>query len=493
MRNSIHHNPLFLKHFGKLFVLLFFVSLLSVSCGSSGDGRVSGGNSAPKGISKGVITKTDSSSVSVNGVDFNTERASITIDDQPGSPDDLEVGMVVSVNGRIDDNGTTGAADTIEFEEEIQGPIDSFDTLNNSLVVLGRTVTIDNTTKIIDENGILLAFSDLMQNDMLEVSGLTFTDGSIQATYIKRKSGLFVESLSEVELKGKIKMLDKIAKTFFISNQAVDYKGSVFFEDMLESDLAEGLFVEVEGTRDSGGILNATKIEREDETLDIHENEEVEIEAVVTDFGSAASFSLGGQAVITNANTRFEGGASDDIALNVRLEVEGRINSGGVLLAEKVKFKGNRIKMETDVEGIDPTNNTVTLFGQAVRINGATEMEDDSSIQKSHFSFSDIALGDRLKIKAYLADGLITATRVEREDPESEVKLQGPVEMVSDPELTILSVTVITGGNTRFEDISENIITAGDFFDQIGSNVSVKVKGSLSSGDIFAEEIEIED
>ncbi|MEC4678368.1 MAG: DUF5666 domain-containing protein [Nitrospirota bacterium] len=494
MNKSIQNNQYSVKYFGKLFLPLFFISVLSVSCGSSGgDGGISSGTSAPTDVSKGVITKTDANNVSVNGVDFNTRNTSVTIDDQAGSQDDLEVGMVVSINGRIDDNGNTGEAEHIEFEEEIQGPIDSIDAVNNRLVVLGRTVIIDGATRIVDENGSPLTFSDLLENDMLEVSGLIFTDDTIQATYIKKKFDLFFDDLSEVELKGTIKMLDVVAKIFFISNQAIDYNGSVQFEDMLESDLGEGLFVEVEGTRDSSGTLKARKIEKEDDRLHNNENTKVEIEAIVTAFTSSTSFSLSGQAVTTNANTRFEGGASDDIALNVRLEVEGRINASGVLVAKEIKFHGKRIKMESDVESIDTTNNTVTLFGQAVLINGATKMEDDSSVRKNDFLFSDIAPGDRLEIKAYLSDGVIIATKVEREDPKSEVKLQGPVGMVSDPDLKILSVTVLTNGSTTFEGRSENNITASDFFSQISTGVSVKVEGRLFSGDIVAEKIEIED
>ncbi len=493
MKHSIHVNQLSLKYYGKLFVPLFFVLVLSVSCGSSGEGGISSGTSAPTGVSKGVITKMDASSMSVNGVDFSTENAVVTIDDQPGSQSDLEVGMLVNVNGRIDDNGNTGEAEHIEFEEEIQGPIDGIDAVNNSLLVLGRTVILDSATKIVDENGSPLIFSDLMVNDILEVSGLTFTNDAIQATYIKKKFDLFVDDLSEVELKGTIRMLDVVAKTFSISNQAVDYNGSVRFEDMFESDLSEGLFVEVEGTRDSSGILNARKIEAEDNRLHNNENTKVEIEAIVTAFTSSTSFSISGQAVTTNTNTRFEGGAPDDIALNVRLEVEGRINASGVLVATKIKFHGNRIKMEADVENIDAANNTITLFGQVVLINGATEMKDDSSSHEGNFLFSDISPGDRLEIKAYLSDGVIIATHLEREEPSFEVKLQGPVEMVSDPDLKILSVTVITHSSTIFQGRSENNITASDFFSQISTGVSVKVKGSLSSGDIIAEEIEIED
>ena len=84
----------------------------------------------------GVIT--GFGSVIVNGVKFETDATDVdTDDDDQGNEDDLEVGMVVTISGTVDEDGTTGDASEISYDEEIQGPIDSVDLADESFVILG--------------------------------------------------------------------------------------------------------------------------------------------------------------------------------------------------------------------------------------------------------------------------------------------------------------------------------------------------------------------
>lgn len=484
-----------MNYFMKKLIPIGLIALLSASCGSSGDGSSSignpnnGGNSGGvsggiggTGISQGTIE--GFGSVIVNGVKFNTDNATFTVDDNPGTQDDLAIGMVVRVD--VKDDGTT--ANHIEFESEVEGPVEGRDNANNTLTVLGRTVIVDDNTKIEDSVGATVAFDTLETDDMLEVSGLVFSDDRVQATRIERLDDSFVNGVTEVELKGTIKSLNVTLKTFVIGTQLIDYTGVTF-----NGTLADGLFVEVKGTRNASNVLNATRIEQED-GLTPSETQQVEIEGLVTAFTSSASFSVSGQAVSTNSATVFEDGAPDDLVANVRLEVEGRI-TGGVLVAKKVQFRGNRIKIEANVQTISTSPNTVTLLGLPVRINSATEIEDDSSINDSNLTFSEIQVGDRLEIRGYLTgtgnNRVVVATEVDREDVDSDILLQAPVDLLANPELTLLGVTVNTSSSV-FKDRSDNTLSPTAFFNQVKLGDLVKAKGTLSGTTILAEEVEFE-
>ncbi len=472
-----------MTYFIKRIVPLVLITLLSVSCGSSGGGGNTSGGIGGTGISQGTIE--GFGSVIVNGVKFNTDNATFTVDDNPGTQADLAIGMVVRVD--VNDDGTT--ANHVEFESEVEGPVEGGrDDANNTLTVLGRTVIVDDNTKIEDRLGNAIPFNTLNNDDMLEVSGLVLSDDRVQATRIERRDDRFINDVTEVELKGKIKLLNAPPDTFVIGTQVINYSGVTF-----NGTLADGLFVEVKGTRNASNVLIATRIDQED-GLGTTENQHVEIEGMVNaPFTNSTSFSVGGQAVSTSASTIFESGASDDLAANVRIEVEGTI-TGGVLVAKKVQFRGNRIKIEGKVQITSTPPNTVTIMGIPVRVNSVTEMNDKSSLNDTDFNFSDIQVGQRLELRGYLTGGVVVATRVDREDvdPDGDVLLQAPVDLVANPDLTLLGVTVNTSSTLIFKDRNDNVLSAAAFFNQVKTGDLLKAKGTLSGTDILAEEVEFE-
>ncbi len=481
-----------MKYFMKILLPITLIALLSTSCGSSGgggsilgpgggDGRASGGIGGT-GISKGTLT--GFGSVIVNGVTFNTDTTTFTIDDNPdGTQDQLAIGMVVEVD--VAEDGTTAGA--VIFEPEVEGPLAARNNQKSTLTVLGRTVIVDGNTRIENASDQTLTFSELLTNNMLEISGLVFFDGRILATHIRYRDDIVFGPAITVELKGTIQALND--STFFIGTQEINHSDVVF-----TATLSNGLFVEVTGTLDSSNILNALQIDKED-LFNPEDGLEVEVEGLVTAFvpGNFTLFSVNAQAVLTNSATIFEDGSALDIGLNVRLEVEGII-VGGVLVAEKIQFRGGRIKIEAkvDPDSIILETQTFTVLGIPVRINGATEMKDDLE-EKDPFEFSDIKNNDYLEIKGYLtgsgANRVVVATKVEREDADSEVLLQAPVDSLANPDLILLGVRVKTG--SAFFNDGEMSRTA--FFNQVTIGDLVKVTGTLSGADIVAEEVELEE
>ncbi len=316
------------------YIAVLLLSFLSFSCGGGSDTQMASGGIGGTGISQGPIT--EFGSIFVNGVQFDTTEATVTIDDQSASANDLDLGMFVTVKGTIDPNGLTGKAQTIDFEEDVKGPIDSIDIPSNTLVVMEQTVRVDSRTQFKEVSG----FSALQVNDMLKVSGLPAANGIILATLIEVESEPFIPNQTQIEMIGTIQGLDTDNKIFFIGSQKVNYSGASF-EDMIESDLINGLLLEAEGTRDLDGVLNATRIEKEEALPELEEGIELELDGFVTSFTNPSIFSVSSQAVETTSETSFKDGFAGDIALNVHLEVEGTVNAEGVLIAEKISFPDN--------------------------------------------------------------------------------------------------------------------------------------------------------
>src|SRR5690242_1259650 len=83
-----------------------FCVLTVLSC-SGGGGGGTGAPTATSSVSAGAIT--GFGSVKLNGKEYQTPNTSFVVDGQPGSQNDLKVGMVVTVNGSLSSTGTRTA------------------------------------------------------------------------------------------------------------------------------------------------------------------------------------------------------------------------------------------------------------------------------------------------------------------------------------------------------------------------------------------------
>jgi hypothetical protein len=309
--------------------ICYFIILMTLtSCGTS-SGPSAGGGIGGTGISQGPIT--GFGSVFVNGVEFSTTTGTvITQNGNPSTESDLRIGMVVAVHGTFDANGTTGTADQIDFNDELDGPIQSINTGDQTILVMGQTVKVDAGTHYQSAAGL----NDLQNGNVIEVSGLPQADGTILATYIELKSTSCSPG-SEFEVKGAIRNLN--GSTFQINNLTVDYSGAVL--ENLPSGLGEGVLVEVKtGACYNGGVMIAGTVEGIRSEISGGAGTLVDLEGFVTRFASTADFDVEGQPVSTTGATVYENGTSGNLGLNVRVEVEGKLDANGVLIANKVSF-----------------------------------------------------------------------------------------------------------------------------------------------------------
>lgn len=472
---------------------LLIVGLLlpgGLSCGgggSHGGGTLAGGGIIGTGSATGAIT--GFGSVIVNGVRFGTAGSAITLDGAAGAEGDLDVGMVVRVDGTVNADGT-GAATRIEFEDLLEGPVDSVNATAGTFAALGQTVSTDDSTVF---DGTSLAA--LAAGQVVEVSGLVDAAGSLRATRVELKQAA-VPGVTELELKGVVGNFNAGNATFRLQNLTVNFSGAQLL-NAPPGGLADGLTVEVMSrTPPANGTLNALQVEVETPDPAPSAGTWLEIEGFVTRFASGVDFDVDGQAARTDAQTRFDRGTAADLAQNAKVEVEGTVGSDGILAAGKVSFRREPdIRIEADVQAVDAAGGTLALLGVAVAIDAQTQIEDGSSAALRPFSLAGVNAGDRVEVRAYRdpATGAVIAARVERRDPAPGVVVRGPVDSVSAPSVVILGLTVQTGGATAYEDDNDNPISGATFFGAVQAGTVVEASGALQSGNtILASEMELE-
>lgn len=467
-----------------------------VAGGGGGGGDVAGGGVTGTGISYGTVT--GFGSVFVNGVKYDTTGAAVRLDDQPGVEGDLRVGMVVKLKGTVNEDKLTGAATEIEYHNVLEGTVDTApDATARTVVAMGQTVRFDNLTvyedKVSGAAGTMVDFSaDVAAGNVIEVSGWIDGSGVVRASRIERKAAAF-DTGAELEIKGAVANLDEAAKTFTLGGLTIDYGTAA----SVPAVLANGMLVEVEGAQPpSNGIFVASEVKIEDSPFTGATSGRLEIEGYVTAV-TAGEFVVLGQRVKTTGATVYENGTAADIAAGKKVEVKGTAGADGVLTAVEISFRlSSNVEIEGQVEAVNGSDNTVTVMGITVRIEPATQMEDDSDEQRRPFALAHVNQGDFVEIRGYVKDGQVIATRLERDDAELEVTLQGTVTAKASDfsTLTVLGATVITPASAVYRLSSDGTAVSRDeFFSAVGVNVTtVKAKGAWNGSAIVATEVEIE-
>jgi hypothetical protein len=391
-----------------------------------------GGSSSETGsvTTSGVIT--GFGSVYVNGVEYETDGSSFSLDDGDDgieSEDELEVGMVVTLTGTLNADGVTGTATHIEYDDELEGIV-SANNVNNgigTLVIMGQTVNVDadtefkNDADILDSSGALTDSIEMIEaGNIIEVSGYPDGMGYIYATYVELKDDAHSPG-EEIEVKGIVEDDNDTDMLFMLGDLSVDYSNAALPDGTPDA----GDYVEVKSTAGfTGEVLIASEVELEDDLDDIdgHEGDEVELSGTVT--AVEPDILIGMQLIIINDATYFEHGSRADIVTGVDLEVEGHLDTDGALIAEEVEFNidGDH-EIEGLVEAVTGTgaDGSVTVSGLELLVNADTVMldeQDDYGAPERYFGLDDLRAGDYVEIKYYADNttGNLVATKVERED-----------------------------------------------------------------------------
>jgi len=466
-------------------ILLAAAAALVACGGGSGMSGTTPPGSAPV-MATGTIT--GFGSIYVNGVHFKTTSATIRKNRQVVAQSALKVGEIARIKGSKNASDGTGNADSVDVDENVVGPIAAIDTTLNTLTVLGQTVKIDAGTSFssdvqpADITGLKVA-------DFVEVSGLTAADGSISATRIGREA-----SAGTLQVLGTLAGIDTAAHTFMINALIVNYSAANL-TDFTSGQPANGDLVEVQGTTfDSATTtLTATSVDKQmsDAQQEAGDHGDMEREGLITRFASATDFDVAGEPVTTTSATVYRNGTAADLALNVKVEVEGSPNSSNVVVADVISFHHNGgVELQSTVTAV--TASTLTVLGVEITVTSTTRFEDRSSAQVQMFSLSNISVGDTVDVHGFespAGSGKLVATRLDREPASTEVEVSGPFTAGTSPQFIVFGITVDASSAT-LRDAGGATLTLADFLTQAVGK-SVEVTGQLSGTIVTASEARI--
>ncbi|MFC5475517.1 DUF5666 domain-containing protein [Paraherbaspirillum soli] len=466
-----------LKQMLRALSILLLIGLLN-ACGGGGGSGTSGGGAKSTGVVTGI------GSVFVNGVEFDSASAKVSIDDdQNRSESDIKVGMVVSVTGSVNDDHVTGTAQSIEFDGELVGPVAAAPVISaggGSFTVMGQTVIVDSMTLFDNATGL----ADITAGVVVEVSGLRDASGQIHATRIEVNH----PAATGFQVKGTISNLT--TTTFMIGTLTVNFANATQI-NFPDAGLSNGLFVKVKSSAAPvNNVLIASSVKVRPASIEVQERDHEELEGFVAGL-SGSSFTVNGQAVLVNAQTVFENGTMATLANNVRVEIEGSIASG-VLVATKVEFRlAADVRIEAQVTQIDLAGGTITVFGNpgiVVKVPAnTTQLRDEDDNPVRAFNLKNVAVGDRVAIVGIKGSAnTVTATRLERTKASLQVVLRGPLDSAVSPTLVILGVHINTGAATVFTGSDEASLTQAAFFGLASAGTTVKASGTFDGMAIAA-------
>lgn len=347
---------------------------------------------------KGRITAFGS--IFVNGVEYSTGHATVSVDDRPGTEEELRAGEVVTLAGTLNEDGRTGEASEVSVFADVVGPISRLDVANRRLQVLGQTVHVDETTLLGADSSAQL--DSLQKGAVVRVSGFADSHGELFAARVD-----LAPSGSTLQVKGAVAAHDAVARTFQINGLTVGYAAIA-----PEEVLVDGAVVEVQGSQATDTVMQADRVHAV--TRIAAPGARGDVQGIITAFTSAGEFSVNGQAVMTDSQTQFHG---QTLGPDQPVRVKGVFDDRGRLVAGKVSMHPNSAVVLTGaIESI--SGNEIVVQGVRAVVVSTTVFEDLSSQPLKSFDLADLRVADFVQISGapLPTRGAIVAASVRRAD-----------------------------------------------------------------------------
>ncbi|WP_420426735.1 DUF5666 domain-containing protein [Algiphilus sp.] len=248
-----------------------------------------------------------------------------------------------------------------------------------------------------------------------------------------------------------------------------------------EDALRVGQIVEIRGRRDDDGNFAADRIRYD-----------AEIRGPVTAIDlEAMTLTVAGQLIRVVGATVFESGDLSTLAVDDPVEISGQITGDGVLVASYVE-RESEAREETEITG------RLAALDTAQRRFRVQSLEVDYNTALISPEGSVLANGQLVEVEGSLANGVLTAARIEIEDAPgnddddgredgTEAEFDGAIANfdAAASSFSIRGIGVRFDGETRFEEGSA---------DDLADGVLVEVEGVFSAdGVIVADTIDFEE
>lgn len=406
-----HHNTPTLNRRQTLLTLLGAALLPGCGGGDATDiaGLSSGGTGSftPGGtgsFTSGVVVGLGS--VIVAGIRYDDSQASVTLDGVSSNPSVIQLGMVVRIQGSavtpaaVAGDLATATATRIASAAEWKGQIADVDVATGRFTLLGQTVRVLSTT--VFSGGPL---DPGLQGQYAEVYG--FVDpatGTLQASRVEVRT----DRPGRYRLSGIVADLD--TTHFRLGSATIRYAAPAD-----PATLANGLLVQVElqTTPDGSGAWLAEGVQGNTLGSGLDDDDEAEIEGLVTAITSSTRFSVNGIAVDASHASLPPG-----LAVGARVEVKGAI-SNGVVIATEIEVKDDAELEEREYEfhgaisALDTVARTFVVRGYTV---GYTERPTPDPTE---FELHGQTWANDLEVEVKVrlqASGQWLATQIEADD-----------------------------------------------------------------------------
>lgn len=297
----------------------------STSTASGGDnsGVGSGGTGIGTADAATSVGSVDGmGSIIVNGLRYDIDQAVVSLSDAAA----LQIGMTAKVTGPVDAAFANGVARQVISAVELRGAVSAIDPADGSFVVLGTTVSVDETTVWADVPGL----AGLAAGTTVQVWGLPTRPGVLRATRVEQAT------VNAPVVTGTVEQLDTARGTFALGSLSIAYGSAGFAAGIDAGTLANGALVRVRAdTQAAAGVLNATLVESWYAIPKVG-GTPVQLEGVIENYTGLGSFQLLGTTIDASA-AQITGGAAAKIANGVKVVVGGTFVDG-VLVAAKLKI-----------------------------------------------------------------------------------------------------------------------------------------------------------
>lgn len=467
-----------MKTFRMATVFACLFSLLLGSCGGGGfssiASAVSGGEGSGGGIGGTGVTSSGPvsgfGSVFVNGVEFETDDAEITVNGNRVDEAALGLGMLVVVRGTVNEDGISGVAESIAFESALRGPVASIAHRPEGdlqlLDVLGVEVLVTRGVTVFEA----VAFETLAENDLLDISGYVSGNGRLEATRIVR-TGSFVPQQSDIDRTGVVANLG--ATEFQLDDFVVDFSAADV-SGLPDTRVQEGARVVVRGTLSNGRITAREIVPPGNLSADLERDAALVIQGAVTHFAGLGDFRVGRVAVDAgNAEFQLSGETLDN---GLIVQVSGTWN-GTKLIAQRVISRQGRILASGTVAAVSAREANISLRLFNAELDFVTNTETlvvDNTGAQDRLTLAGISTGDYVIVEALSRSDTRLALRVSRSAERSTV-LNAVVEAFEPGvSIRVQGLTVNTAG-AAFIGRDGAVLSTDAFYSQLNEGDVVRL------------------
>ncbi len=416
-------------------------------------------------------------SIFVDGDEFATGTATITMDGSAASEPALHIGQVATVTGT-----PGGSATTIATYTRLAGPVTAIDLSAGTVTILGQTVLITGDTIV----GAGLAPTD--------VGGLAL-GASVVVDGYRTSTGLIASrfelgSLAQAaRVGGIVAQLDGLQQTFTLAGTTVSFATL----GILPAGVKTGSYLIASGSVQSAALtptLAATQLAPLTESPAGGNGAAGVVHGAITRFASLADFDVAGQPVTTTATTLYLDGAATSLAADVEVEVAGTYDASGRLDASSIDISPAAVvRIVGPVSALDAGVATISVAGTTLATDAHTRWDDRGVLQQRTFAFANVAVGDWVEVRGVATGSLAATAHVleRRVQPATGlIELQDVAAAIASPFLTLTGISV-NGRAAILSDVNGQQLTLATFFSLAPGRI-VRATGTLAAdGSLIAQ------